>query len=225
MITGNGFIAGHVQDQKDTIIHLDAITGINDCKNKPLATFMRNVSQTVTLLDQAKQEGKRFVFASSAAAADPTNPYAASKAASEAFCQAYREMGCHVSILRFGNVYGPGSLHKTSCVAMMCREAIKNKVIYVDGDGKQTRDLVYVRDVAEAIRLAPDGTWSVRTGEQVEIWKVAEIIAELSGAMVYYSGEPGGASSSVDNAPRVDIGYLDLRKGLELTYTWFCEQL
>lgn len=224
MITGReGFIGSRLIDEvDDAIIHLDAVTGINQAKEIPAETFQRNVANTAYYLEMARQQGLKFVLASSAAAANPTNPYAASKAAAEAWCQAYRHTyETHVSILRFGNVYGPGSWYKTSCVARFCRDALEKGEIHVHGDGKQTRDLVYVDDVVKGILMHPDGLWGVRTGRQHSIIEVAEIIASLSGAKIQLSTDSFGAESSVDDSERLELNYMPLFEGLKRTWEWF----
>jgi hypothetical protein len=119
-VTGHeGFIGSQLKPgEGKVIVHLDAITGIGEAAGQPHNTFQRNVGITADWLEEARTEGYKMVFASSAAAATPTNPYAASKAMSEMWCEVYRKTyGVHVSILRFANVYGPGSQYKTSCIA------------------------------------------------------------------------------------------------------------
>lgn len=225
MIVGKeGFIGSHVTDKDDTIIYLDAIPGIEDCKMRPVEAFNRNTATMANMLETARLTGKKFVYASSAAAANPNNPYAASKAAGEAWCQAYRATySAHISVLRFANVYGPNSLHKTSCVARMCRGALKNGIIEVYGDGMQKRDFVYVKDVAKAISLAPDGLFSVRTGKQHTLKEIAELIAGLSGASIVYKDGPVGNKESTDASLRPMIDYRDVYSGIEETFEWFKE--
>ena len=57
-------------------------------------------------------------------------------------------------MLRFGNVYGPGSLHKSSVVAKFIREALNGETLEIYGDGFQTRDFIYVDDLIDAVMLA-----------------------------------------------------------------------
>jgi len=229
-ITGReGFIGSHLIERTETesggvFCHLDALTGIQESLEKPSDTFSRNVANTIKWLESARYCDRPFVFASSAAAANPTNPYAASKASCEAWCQAYRHSyGLHVSILRFANVYGPGSSHKTSCVAQMCKDALEHGKIYVHG-GEQCRDFVYVDDVVQAIIQHPDGLHGVRTGTTTELSQVAQALSELSGAKVVKRGEPLGADAPIDDSPVVGLDYLPLGTGLKRTYTWFYEQ-
>jgi UDP-glucose 4-epimerase len=85
----------------------------------------------------------------------PVSPYGASKLAGEAYCSAYyRSFGIDTVALRFGNVYGPGSLHKNSVVARFIRQAMAGEELEIFGDGAQTRDFIYIDDLIEALVLA-----------------------------------------------------------------------
>jgi UDP-glucose 4-epimerase len=132
----------------------------------PLSDCYTNVIGTLNMLEAAhKASARRFVFASSGAPigevtppiheelpAHPCSPYGASKLSGEGYCSAYwQAFGVETVALRFGNVYGPGSGHKSSVVAKLIRAAISNQVFEVYGDGSQTRDYIYVNDLIDAI--------------------------------------------------------------------------
>lgn len=210
--------------QVDIIVHLGALAGIPQCTADPIAAFTWNVTDTVQILELARQYDCKVIFASSAAAANPTNPYAASKASAEAWCMAYQaSYGVLVSILRFANVYGEGSWEKTSCVAQMCKDALSRNEIIVHGDGGQQRDFVYVEDVIEAILHAPFGAHcSVRTEALHTVYTVAKILSELSGAeIVHGEKREHEALRPMDAWPKVPIPYTSLEEGLEETWRWF----
>lgn len=222
-------IAHAAYDTEDIskIVHLGAISGIADCSADAERTFERNVYGSLRRMRQARQLGVPLVFASSAAAAAPTSFYAASKAMIEAWCEAHRqEIGQPISILRFANVYGPGSIRKTSVVATMCRDAIQQGVIHVHAPGDQCRDLVHVDDVIKAIDIAPDGLWGVRTGAFVTMVELAEHISQLSGAKICFTpSKVVGAKVPSDESPPVDIPYLDWRPGVLETLRYFEAEL
>ncbi|MEN8215497.1 MAG: NAD-dependent epimerase/dehydratase family protein [Pseudomonadota bacterium] len=85
----------------------------------------------------------------------PVSPYGASKLAGEGYCSAYfRTYGIETVALRFGNIYGPGSGHKNSVVAKFIKQSLSGETLEIYGDGKQTRDLIYIDELIQAIRLA-----------------------------------------------------------------------
>lgn len=153
----------------DVIVHLAANTGVAPSVENPREDCITNVIGTLNYLEAARKQGvKRFVFASSGApvgeceppiheeiATHPASPYGASKLAGEGYCSAYfRTFGLETVALRFGNVYGPGSKHKSSVVAKFIRQSLRGETLEVHGDGSQTRDFIYIDDLVQAIRLA-----------------------------------------------------------------------
>ena len=153
----------------DIIIHLAANTGVGPSVENPRADCLANVMGTFNYLEAARiNQALRFVFASSGAPAGeveppiheelpphPVSPYGASKLAGEGYCSAYNKtFGIQTVILRFGNVYGPGSLHKSSVVAKFIRQALNKESLEIYGDGTQTRDFIYIDDLINALMLA-----------------------------------------------------------------------
>jgi len=158
-----------VTKNADVIIHLAANTGVGPSVENPRADCMANVIGTFNYLEAARINSvPRFVFASSGAPAGeveppiheelpphPVSPYGASKLAGEGYCSAYyKTFNIQTVMLRFGNVYGPGSLHKSSIVAKFIRQALNKETLEIYGDGAQTRDFIYIDDLINALRLA-----------------------------------------------------------------------
>lgn len=150
----------------DIIVHLAANTGVGSSVENPRIDMENNVSGTFNILEAARQNKvKRFIFASCSAhvgeceppinektAACPVSPYGASKLAGEGYCSAYyRSFGLKTISLRFGNVYGPGSTHKSSIVAEFIRRAINGQTCEIYGNGTQTRDFIFIDDLTDAI--------------------------------------------------------------------------
>jgi UDP-glucose 4-epimerase len=236
----------------DAVVHLAARAGIPDSVADPIGTLNANVVQLVGVLDAARRSGvRRFVFASSNAAAGnheppaderdlphPVSPYGASKLAGEAYCQAYAAtFGMAACALRFSNAYGPRSLHKKSVVASWLRTALRGQPITVDGDGEQTRDFVYVDDLAAAIGAALDAPaddvageiFQVGTGHETTINELAASLQRAVGRAVEVrhsaprQGYVRRNVSRVDKADRV-LGYratVSLDEGLGRTARWF----
>jgi UDP-glucose 4-epimerase len=153
----------------DVIVHLAASTGVAPSVEDPRQDMEANVIGTVNYLEGARKNSvDKFIFASSGAPIGeceppiheempphPVSPYGASKLAGEAYCSAYyRTFGIKTIVLRFGNVYGPGSSHKNSVVAKFIRQAMRGETLKIYGDGKQTRDFIYIDDLIQAIHLA-----------------------------------------------------------------------
>jgi len=171
-------VIGDILDEKmslmvtkdcDVIVHLAANTGVGPSVEYPRADCMANVIGTFNYLDAARiNKIPRFIFASSGAPAGeieppiheelpphPVSPYGASKLAGEGYCSAYsKSFGIDTVTLRFGNVYGPGSLHKSSVVAKFIRQALDGETLEIYGDGTQTRDFIYIDDLINALMLA-----------------------------------------------------------------------
>jgi UDP-glucose 4-epimerase len=236
----------------DAVVHLAARAGIPDSVADPLGTFAANVTQTVGLLDAARRAGvRRFVLASSNAVlgpheppADeqtlprPASPYGASKLAGEAYVTAYAATyGLAACALRFSNAYGPRSLHKRSVVAAWLRAALAGRPLTIHGDGAQTRDFVFVDDLAAAILAvlrAPEdrvagAILQVGTGRETTVNELAATLAAAAGRPLevrHLAARPGDVArntSRVDLAAerlgwRAEVGLAD---GLRETAAWF----
>jgi UDP-glucose 4-epimerase len=240
----------------DGVVHLAARAGIDDSVRDPLGTFEANVAWSVGLLEAARLAGiRRFVFASSNAAAGdheppsdetdlphPISPYGASKLAIEAYCQAYAATyGLAACALRFSNAYGPNSLHKRSVVAAWLRAALAGEALVINGDGAQTRDFVYVGDLAAAVIAALDAPeaavagelFQAGTGIETTVAQLADGIASAVGGPVEIRHAPARAGDVARNVARVDkaasvLGYraaVPLAEGLARTAAWFAEAL
>lgn len=171
-------IVGDVRDERlggdaargaDVIVHLAANTGVAQSIEDPRTDCTTNTIGTLNYLEAARARGvKRFVFASSGASVGevvppiheevvphPVSPYGASKLAGEGYCSVYANTyGVETVALRFGNVYGPGSSRKSSVVATFIDRALRGQPLEIFGDGRQTRDFVFVEDLVDAIMLA-----------------------------------------------------------------------
>ena len=240
----------------DAIVHLAARAGIDDSVRDPLGTFEANVAWSIGLLEAARLAGvRRFVFASSNAAAGdhpppsdetdlphPLSPYGASKLAIEAYGQAYAATyGLTACSLRFSNAYGPNSLHKRSVVAAWLRAALTGQPIEINGDGMQTRDFVFVDDLAAAVIAvlgAPDADvagqlFQAGTGVETTVAGLADEVARAVGKPVEIRHAPARVGDVGRNVARVDkaaavLGYraaVPLADGLARTAAWFAEAL
>jgi len=153
----------------DAVVHLAAQSGVPVSVENPQLDCAINVTGTLNVLEACRKNSVgEFVFASSGAPLGeveppiheqkvprPVSPYGASKLAGEAYCSSYyKTFGVKTVVLRFGNVYGPGSQHKTSIVAKFFRHALNGQPLEIYGDGTQTRDFIYISDLCNAISLS-----------------------------------------------------------------------
>jgi len=221
-------IIGDILDEKlalkvaegvDVIVHLAANTGVGPSVEDPRKDCVTNVIGTLNYLEAARHNKvKRFVLASSGApvgeceppiheelAPHPVSPYGASKLAGEGYCSAYyRSFGVETVALRFGNVYGPGSGHKNSVVAKFIKQAMNGETLEIYGDGKQTRDFIYIDDLVRAIQLAAS-----KDGVGGEIFQIATnqetTVSEMLTKLLKVMKKAG--------IPEVEIIYGEKRQG------------
>jgi len=116
----------------------------------------------------------------------PVSPYGASKLAGEGYCSAYkRSFGIDTVALRFGNVYGPGSVHKSSVVAKFIKQALEGQALEIYGDGTQTRDFVYIDDLTRAITMAATKqciggeTFQIASNRETTVGEMTEQLVEI----------------------------------------------
>lgn len=231
------------------IVHLAAKSSVLESTVDPWPTFDVNERGTLTVLQAAVRTGVgRFVLASSNAAlgehepplnedlvARPVSPYGASKLAGEAYCMAhFGTYGLGTVALRFSNVYGPYSGHKTSVIAKFIRMLLEGEPITIYGDGLQTRDFIYVDDVSWAIVAALESKLAgevlqIGTGDETPILALVEMLSEITGIQpdIRWLEQPSGEIrrnyASIERARR-ELGFnpkTDLRSGLEATVDWF----
>lgn len=191
-----------VSDGADIIVHFAANTGVGPSVENPRIDMTLNVIGTFNYLEAARlNDVGRFVFASSGASAGeveppiheelpphPVSPYGASKLAGEGYCSAYnKSFGIDTVMLRFGNVYGPGSLHKSSVVAKFIRQAMNGEILEIYGDGSQTRDFIYIDDLIYAVLLASKVSniggeaFQIATNKETTVGEMAEmLVSEMS---------------------------------------------
>jgi UDP-glucose 4-epimerase len=167
----------------DIIVHLAASTGVGPSVEDPRSDCNANIIGTLNYLEAArKSKIRRFILASSGAAIGeceppiheelaphPVSPYGAGKLSGEAYCSAFfHSYGLETVSLRFGNVYGPRSNKKSSVVAKFIKQALAGQTLEIYGDGKQTRDFIFIDDLIRAI-------WQAATVEGIggEIFQIA----------------------------------------------------
>ena len=237
----------------DAVVHLASRTGVAPSVEDPIQDFYGNPLPTIRVLEACRTRGvNRVVFASSGAAlgdatpplheeivARPLSPYGAGKLTGEAYCSAYsRSFGMNAVSLRFSNVYGPYSQHKSwNAVPNFIKSSLQKQEIEIFGDGSQTRDFVHVDDICAAIRqcLTTDGiageTFQLGTGVETSIRELARIVQETTGESTdirFRDRRPGEVYKShvdISKARQVlDFApHFDIRQGVAKTTDWYRE--
>lgn len=192
-------LAVRVSLGSDIIVHLAANTGVGPSVENPRDDMLVNVVGTFNYLEAARiNKISRFIFASSSApigeveppiheklSAHPVSPYGASKLAGEGFCSAYkRTYEIDTIILRFGNIYGPGSKNKSSVISKFIRQALNGETLEVYGDGNQTRDFIFIDDLTDAILLCSKSPYiggeifQIASNSETTISEIANMIGK-----------------------------------------------
>lgn len=189
-------------DGVDTIFHQAGLVSVPKSLERPIESHERNVDGTLAVLEAARRNDARVVFASSVAiygnptgvpiAEDepttPTSPYGVDKLAADHYVRLYHDRyGVDTVALRYFNVYGPG---QDGGVISLFRDGVEaGEPLLVDGDGKQRRDFIHVTDVVRA-NLAAATTeavgkgYNIGTGDSVRIKDLAAMVREHAGADV-----------------------------------------
>ena len=193
-------------EQCNAVIHLAAVASVQATFAAPQITHGINVTGTIACLEGARAAGaSRFIFASSAAvygnatrqsiseedACSPQSPYAVDKLACEMYGRILSaKWGIKFLALRFFNVYGPGqsgSSDYSGVVQKFSEAAIFGTPALIFGDGLQSRDFIFVRDLAETIGMLVDGpdmteqTLNVGTGRSTSILDLVTALEAITG--------------------------------------------
>jgi UDP-glucose 4-epimerase len=237
----------------NVIVHLAANSGVVPSVENPRNDMEVNVLGTFNILEAARHNkvGK-FIFASSGAPigeveppitedkpARPVSPYGASKLAGEGYCSAYyRTFGIKTVALRFGNVYGPRSKHKSSLVAKFFGLALNGKPLEIYGDGNQTRDFIYIDDLIQAVVLSAKENvggeiFQIATYKETTVNEIADVIKSIvegetgRGVRVIHGdarlGDVRRNYSDISKAEKI-LGYeplFHLGSGLRKTFEYF----
>jgi nucleoside-diphosphate-sugar epimerase len=259
------FVHGDIRERRqmeeaiagcEAVFHLAAVVSVPKATADPIGSAAVNEMGTLTVLEAARQaSARRVVFASSSAVygddpvlpkreamtPKPLSPYAVQKLASEYHLRVYNNLyGLETVSLRFFNVFGPRqdpSSPYSGVISIFMIRALNGEAPVINGDGRQTRDFVFVGDVVQALIAsaespsAPGKVLNVGTGKSVTINGLWEAIAALSGAKcipVHGPARPGDVPHSLSciDSARADLGFApqtSFEKGIEMTIDWYRE--
>ncbi|MDD3579480.1 MAG: NAD-dependent epimerase/dehydratase family protein [Desulfobacca sp.] len=203
-----------LQRRPSVICHLAAQVSVRNSVADPAQDASINILGTLNLLEAAIPAGvEKFLFASTGGAiygeqdyfpaneahpARPVCPYGVAKLAVERYLYYYQqEYGLNYVALRYANVYGPRQdpYGEAGVVAIFTEKMLHGEQAVINGDGRQTRDFVFVKDVAQANLLALNsnikGEINIGTGRETDINTLFNSLQELTGAtLAEYHGPP-----------------------------------
>ncbi|HZE07768.1 MAG TPA: NAD-dependent epimerase/dehydratase family protein [Gemmatimonadaceae bacterium] len=244
----------------DVVAHLAAQIDVRKSVADPIFDATTNILGTLNLMEslRAARANTRVVFTSTGGALygdfttppnfetypkDPESPYAISKLSVEYYLAYYgRVHGMDAAAVRFGNVYGPRQdpHGEAGVVAIFCGRILENKPLTIFGDGKQTRDYVYVGDVARAVYLAATKSlpekgkldaraFNIGTGQGTSVLEVARLLQDAAGTKAkieFAPHRPGEQQESFVNADKARdvLGWspeVTLAEGLAKSFEWF----
>ena len=234
----------------DVISHLAAQIDVRKSVVDPLADARINILGSLNLLEAVRAGGHptRVVFSSTGgaiygecdepapedAATEPLSPYGTSKLAAEEYLRSYNRLhGTRHIALRYGNVYGPRQdpHGEAGVVAIFLGALLRGEQSRIFGDGAQTRDYVYVGDVARATLAAlghEGGVFNIGTGRETAVTELWRLCRRVSGSELEALHAPARAGeiarSVLDTAhAAADLGFaafVELEKGLQATRDW-----
>lgn len=258
------FVKGSITDKEtvfsvlenaDYVHHLAAMISVPESVENPFECVSINVNGLLNVLEaSAKHKIKKIVHSSSAAVygdnpvspktvsmkPEPKSPYGITKLDGEYYLQSYLEnFGLQTTSLRYFNVFGPRQDPKSqyaAAIPIFVNNALQNKEIIIYGDGEQTRDFVFVKDVVAANVLAATtenvtGTFNVACSSAISINQLVKIVLELtnSKSKIQYEKERAGdikhSLASIEETKQ-QLSFQpkhDLMEGLKETINYFIQ--
>jgi UDP-glucose 4-epimerase len=247
----------------DAISHLAAQIDVRKSVTDPAYDAMVNIGGTLNLLEALRQSGRpaRFVFSSTGGAIygdfvtppnveeypkDPESPYGIAKLGAEYYMAYYaRVHGLDPVALRYSNVYGPrqNPHGEAGVVAIFCDRILNGQSLTVFGEGKLTRDYVYVGDVARANLAAAERPlpkagrldtrgFNIGTGIETSVEELAKGLMKAAGRRVPLEPKPARPGEQQRSAVKIDkaadvLGWrpeVGLEAGLRETFNYFAGQ-
>ncbi len=258
------FIEGDIRDintvkkaceNVDYVLHQAALPSVQKSINNPILTNDININGTLNVLEAARDaKVKRVVYAASSSAygdtvtlpkkedmkINPISPYAVSKAVGELYCRVYSQVfGLDTVSIRYFNVFGPKQdpeSHYAAVIPKFIKALIENRSPTIYGDGEQTRDFTYIKNVVNANILAAKASnplngevMNVACGKRISLNQLVEMLNSIIGKNIepVYEDERAGdikhSLADISKAKRL-INYsptYDIDEGLKETVRWY----
>ncbi len=235
----------------DYVFHLAAMVSVPESMFKPGECVDINVHGLLNVLEEAAAAGvKKLCFSTSAAIygdnpvvpkletmiPEPKSPYAITKLDGEYYCNMFtREGKLQTACLRYFNVFGPRQDPKSAYAAaipIFTAKAVANEDITIYGDGEQTRDFIYVKDIVEAnVFMAMNdftGVYNIAYGQKITINDLVKEIINVTGSrsrVVHLDERPGDVKHSMAGVEKLaSTGFKpkhSFAEGMEKTIAFF----
>jgi nucleoside-diphosphate-sugar epimerase len=208
------FIEGDIRDRAivkqamqdvDYVFHMAAMISVPESMDKPIECVDLNVNGLLVVLEEAANAGvKKLCFSTSAAIygdnptvpkietmyPEPKSPYAITKLDGEYYCNMFSQEGkLETACLRYFNVFGPRQDPKSAyaaAVPIFTAKAVANEPIAIFGDGEQTRDFIFVKDIVAAnVFMAQSeftGVYNIAYGKKITINNLVDTIKGIIGS-------------------------------------------
>lgn len=243
-------------ERPSVVMHLAAQMDVRKSVEDPILDAQVNVLGTLNLLQQAVEHGARKVIFSSSGGAiygeqevfpasethvtQPLSPYGLSKFCGEQYLSYYQRVGgIQVVNLRYANIYGPRQdpYGEAGVVAIFIQKLLNGEQAIINGNGRQTRDFVFVDDVVEAnlsvMGQQIQGTYNVGTGKETSINDLFRILVEQIGSTckeLHGPAKQGEQARSVIDSTKLrhELSWeprVELSEGLKRTVSYFRERM
>lgn len=236
------------REKPDYVFHLAAQIDVRKSIEDTVEDAHINILGSLNILNNCVKHGvKKIIFSSSGGAIygdeckipasedekeKPMFPYGVAKLAVDKYLKFFKKVyGLDYVSLRYSNVYGPrqGSKGEAGVVAIFIKNMLNGKKVKINGSGEQTRDFVYVRDVARANLLALNlyGIFNIGTGKETSVNRIFEELSGIIGKAEKFNAPAikGEQMRSCLNSDRIKkFGWIpeyDLEKGLKETVDYF----
>jgi len=236
--------------QPEIVYHLAAQIDVRVSLNDPALDNKINAVGSLNILENCRLNNvKKFIFVSTGGAiygeaeeipttekapTYPLSPYGIHKLTTEKYCKFYNEVhGLNYTILRFANVYGPRQYKggEAGVVAIFIEHAVTGKTCFINGDGLQTRDYVYVDDVVTALSKAKEvnyqGEINIGCAKEITVLDIVEAIKKtgIDFSPEHKPGIPGEQRRSCLSYTLANkiLGWeptVDINEGVKRTIEW-----
>ncbi len=236
----------------DYVLHQAAIPSVPRSVKEPIASNNANITGTLNVLVAARDRNvKKVIYASSSSVygdtpelpkredmtPTPLSPYAVTKLTGEHYCNVFNEVyGLKTVALRYFNVYGPKQDPYSDYAAVIPKfvsRVLQDEPPLIYGDGQQTRDFTFVKDVVtaniRAMKSDATGVFNIASGNRITIQELAELMMKLMAkdlGVIFEEPRTGDVLHSLADVSKAKAGFgyepgYRLETGLEETVKWF----